>query len=288
MGPWTTPLAFATEAVRAGVRLRLGTRVTGVDGPARTAECMSLATTRGQCDAAGRSTRPGWAATDRPDVRRRRVHDPAAPRRADRVRQAGPAAGAVDPAAGPDGADEGGARRAHRVRQRAARADRGRRARPPGHVHDGGRASAPAGRAGGGSCPGLARRRSPRPTPGCGPLPSTATTRSGPGAGTRGWPASGRPACPRRSASPSTSWTGSAGGPAAARRGRALGRAAGHALPRGGRAAALQDAERIAADPAYGEIVCHCERVTRGEIRDALASESRPRTSTACGAGPAR
>jgi glycerol-3-phosphate dehydrogenase len=33
-----------------------------------------------------------------------------------------------------------------------------------------------------------------------------------------------------------------------------------------------QDASRIAADPAYGEIVCHCERVTRGEIRDALGS----------------
>jgi len=33
-----------------------------------------------------------------------------------------------------------------------------------------------------------------------------------------------------------------------------------------------QDADRIKADPAYGEIVCHCERVTRGEIRDALAS----------------
>lgn len=30
--------------------------------------------------------------------------------------------------------------------------------------------------------------------------------------------------------------------------------------------------EAITADPAYGEIVCHCERVTRGEIRDALAS----------------
>ena len=33
-----------------------------------------------------------------------------------------------------------------------------------------------------------------------------------------------------------------------------------------------QDAELIAADPEYGRIVCHCERVTRGEIRDALAS----------------
>jgi glycerol-3-phosphate dehydrogenase len=37
-----------------------------------------------------------------------------------------------------------------------------------------------------------------------------------------------------------------------------------------------QDAERIAADPAYGEIVCHCERVTRGEIRDALAGPLPP------------
>jgi glycerol-3-phosphate dehydrogenase len=37
-----------------------------------------------------------------------------------------------------------------------------------------------------------------------------------------------------------------------------------------------QDAERIAADPEYGRIVCHCERVTRGEIRDALASTVPP------------
>jgi glycerol-3-phosphate dehydrogenase len=29
-------------------------------------------------------------------------------------------------------------------------------------------------------------------------------------------------------------------------------------------------AERIAADPEYGQIICHCERVTAGEIRDAL------------------
>jgi glycerol-3-phosphate dehydrogenase len=37
-----------------------------------------------------------------------------------------------------------------------------------------------------------------------------------------------------------------------------------------------QDAARIAADPDYGRIVCHCERVTRGEIRDALASPIPP------------
>ena len=33
-----------------------------------------------------------------------------------------------------------------------------------------------------------------------------------------------------------------------------------------------QDAERIAADPEYGRIVCFCERVTAGEIRDAFTS----------------
>jgi glycerol-3-phosphate dehydrogenase len=33
-----------------------------------------------------------------------------------------------------------------------------------------------------------------------------------------------------------------------------------------------QDAARIAADPAYGTVVCFCERVTAGEIRDAYAS----------------
>ena len=37
-----------------------------------------------------------------------------------------------------------------------------------------------------------------------------------------------------------------------------------------------QDAARIAADSEYGQIVCHCERVTRGEIRDALAGPLPP------------
>jgi glycerol-3-phosphate dehydrogenase len=37
-----------------------------------------------------------------------------------------------------------------------------------------------------------------------------------------------------------------------------------------------QDPARIAADPEYGRIVCHCERVTRGEIRDALGSTVPP------------
>lgn len=37
-----------------------------------------------------------------------------------------------------------------------------------------------------------------------------------------------------------------------------------------------QDAERIAADPEYGRIVCFCERVSAGEIRDAFASPIPP------------
>ena len=37
-----------------------------------------------------------------------------------------------------------------------------------------------------------------------------------------------------------------------------------------------QDAARITADPEYGRLVCHCERVSRGEIRDALAGTVPP------------
>ncbi len=37
-----------------------------------------------------------------------------------------------------------------------------------------------------------------------------------------------------------------------------------------------QDAAAIAADPAYGTLVCFCERVSAGEIRDALASPLPP------------
>ncbi|MFE1337103.1 FAD-dependent oxidoreductase [Streptomyces sp. NPDC058733] len=37
-------------------------------------------------------------------------------------------------------------------------------------------------------------------------------------------------------------------------------------------------ADLVAADPAYGTLVCPCERVSRGEIRDALASTIPPRS----------
>ncbi|WP_028921765.1 NAD(P)/FAD-dependent oxidoreductase [Pseudonocardia acaciae] len=39
-----------------------------------------------------------------------------------------------------------------------------------------------------------------------------------------------------------------------------------------------QDADRIDADPAYGRLVCFCERVTEGEIRDAYAATIPPAT----------
>ncbi|HWA48072.1 MAG TPA: FAD-dependent oxidoreductase, partial [Dongiaceae bacterium] len=39
-----------------------------------------------------------------------------------------------------------------------------------------------------------------------------------------------------------------------------------------------QDNARIEADPCYGEMICHCERITRGELRDALASPLPPQT----------
>ncbi|MEU6510930.1 FAD-dependent oxidoreductase [Streptomyces sp. NPDC046942] len=39
-----------------------------------------------------------------------------------------------------------------------------------------------------------------------------------------------------------------------------------------------QRPELIAADPEYGTLVCHCERVSRGEIRDALDGPIPPRT----------
>jgi glycerol-3-phosphate dehydrogenase len=41
----------------------------------------------------------------------------------------------------------------------------------------------------------------------------------------------------------------------------------GEAFPR-----PYEDQDRIGSDPAYGRIVCFCERVTEGEIRDACRS----------------
>ena len=50
------------------------------------------------------------------------------------------------------------------------------------------------------------------------------------------------------------------------------------AMPNLGSPKPCEDADRIARDPEYGDVVCFCERVTRGEIRDALASTVPPRS----------
>ena len=42
-----------------------------------------------------------------------------------------------------------------------------------------------------------------------------------------------------------------------------------------------QDADLIAEDPEYGRMICFCERVTAGEIRDAIGSAiPQPKSST--------
>ena len=166
---------------RAGVELRARRpRSPGVDA-GRTAG-TSWRTARGplRCrwvvNAAGLRQRRG-----RPDVRPRRLHHHAAARRADRLRQAGPAAAV--------------ARSCCRCRPRGPRACWSRprcsatccSGRPREDVtdradtrHDRGRAAGRCSPPGGGSCPGCPARRSPRPTPGCAPRPSTPTTRSAP------------------------------------------------------------------------------------------------------------
>ena len=102
-------------------RLELGRVVTGVR---QRAGGHALATTRGTVAAAGSSTPPGWAGTWSTRCSGGRLRGPPAPRRAHRLRQAGAAAARLDPAAGANRGDQGGAGGPDRVRQRAARAHR--------------------------------------------------------------------------------------------------------------------------------------------------------------------
>lgn len=43
----------------------------------------------------------------------------------------------------------------------------------------------------------------------------------------------------------------------------------------------FEDAEKVAADPAFGRLICYCEKITEGEIIDAINSPLRPRTMDA-------
>ena len=118
---WTTTLALATDAVRRGVELRFGHRVTRcrattADHPAFTAAGDVQA--RWVVNAAGLG-----ADLDRPDVRPRPVHRHPAPRRIAGLRQAGPAVGRHHRAAGAVQAGQGRADQSHHLRQRDARPD---------------------------------------------------------------------------------------------------------------------------------------------------------------------
>ena len=210
----------------------------------------------------------------------RRLHDPPPPRRADRVRQAGAAAARLDPAA-----------RCRPRRPRACWSPRPCTAT---------------------CCSGPPRRTSttgatpPPPRPGW-PRCSRPGRRIMPGPGRRGGHRDLRRAARRDRAPrlpdpggrrPALRLRGRDQVDRAVRvtghrrvRGRPAGRGRACRWPRGNGPAApaarcptsarratrpYQDAGRIAADPEYGRIVCHCERVTRGEIRDALASTVPP------------
>ena len=109
--PFTTPLAYATEAVLRGCDLRRSTPVTAV---------ARLEGGGFRLDHAGRSPQhalPGERGRaplrrDRPHARPRALHRHAPPRRADRVRQARAPARAAHRARGPDEGHEGRADRA--------------------------------------------------------------------------------------------------------------------------------------------------------------------------------
>ena len=236
----------------------------------------------------GRQRRRARRRPDRRAVRPRPVHRHPAPRRAARLRQAGPAAGRQDRAAGADSPRQGRAGQPDDLRQRDARPDR----RGPADRTATGTSEAgfdflleKGARA---RCRACSTRRSPRPTPACARPSTTATTSSRPTPAQRYLLVGGI-----RS-------TGLTAGMAIAEHVRDLLRARraraaaedrlpdpprmpnlGEAFPR-----PYQDAARIARRPAYGRIVCFCERVTAGEIRDACLSPIPPPGSTGCAAAP--
>ena len=149
--PFTTPLAYATEALLGGCDLRRSTPVTAVERLetggfrlATPAACRAHALPR---ERGGPPLRRA-----RPHARLRALHRHAAARRADRVRQAGAPARGARRARGAHQDHEGRADRAHRVRQRDARADRRRRGTQGRHGVHGRGTCLPARQRGRGSC----------------------------------------------------------------------------------------------------------------------------------------
>jgi glycerol-3-phosphate dehydrogenase len=280
--PWTTPLAYATEAVRAGVRLMLGTRVTGAraeGGPGGTRREHVLSTTRG--------TLRGWWV----------------------VNAAGLHSDRVDAMLGGDGGFTIRPRRGELiVFDKLARPLIGSILLPVPTAQSKGVLVAPtvygnvllgptaqdiddradtATTAGGlASLTAAGRRILPR-------LPDEEVTATYAGLraatehrdyqirvdATRGYACAAGIRSTGLSASLGIAehvvgLMGEAGLPLHGRNGTA----APPVMPYIGQAGIrpYQDAALIAADPDYGRIVCHCERVTQGEIRDALASTLPP------------
>ena len=134
--PFTPPLAFATEAVLAGVRAaprrarrRRSTRLT-----ARRLRACDVAR-RADPHALPRQRRRPAQRRGPPHGRPRRLHRHAAARRADRLRQARPPARAPHPPAVPTATTKGVLDRPDGLRQRHARPDRRRHRRQDGDRH---------------------------------------------------------------------------------------------------------------------------------------------------------
>ena len=179
--PWTTPLAFATEARASAASTCCsapGRRRSTADGDGGHAAARQRAASSGTT---GSSTPPGCAAT-RSTGCSATTTSRSRPRRGELIvfDKLARAAGAPHPAAGADGARQGRAGRADGLRQRDARPDRRGRRRQDRHRDRPPTGSTALLRAG---PPHPARRcstrRSRRSTPACAPRPSTATTRSG-------------------------------------------------------------------------------------------------------------
>lgn len=208
--------------------------------------------------------------------RPRGLHRHSAPGPVAGLRQVRPRPGPAHPAPRTGPARQGRAHRADRVRERHARAHRRGPGRQDRHRHDGGRARR-APRAGRPHPPRAARRgghgrlRGPSGRHRAGGLPD----RRAPGSPVRD---GGRDPFHRAHRLPGHRRAR----PRAARRLRArpgartAARPAPHAEPRRGLPRPYRDARLIAREPDFGSIVCHCERVTRGEIRAALTSTIPP------------
>lgn len=203
--PWTTPLAFATQAVRAGVHLHLNCRVRDITPHA---DGHTLTTSRGPLRTRHLVNAAGLHADE---IDRLLGHDvfTVTPRRGQLLvldKLARPLVGHILlPVPGPAGKGVL-SHRPSSATSSSAPPPRTSTTRPPPAPPP--TASASSGRRAAGSCPDSSTRRSPPSTRGCAPPPGRRTTasRSTRGCATSPSAASGPPASPRRWRSDATSW----------------------------------------------------------------------------------